>query len=166
MRMDEYYYSGEETERYLASVLLVAAAICVLTKRVQQPSAPPSQTPRRRKRIWSREWLTRRSLHGDYHQLLEELDKEDTRGVQKLHEDQTRSIFRDFGKANAKDKKFIDGNETSSVSGLETGSNPPLSGNRQFLHKSAVWCHLQICASSVPSHHRHLQESNNLLYPL
>ncbi|XP_064079431.1 putative nuclease HARBI1 [Macrobrachium nipponense] len=41
-----------------------------------QPPAP-SRKDGRAWLIWAREWLTRRQLHGDYNQLLQELNKED-----------------------------------------------------------------------------------------
>ena len=47
-----------------------------------QPAIPaqPAQRRRRRRKIWARKWLTRRSLLGDFEQLMEEMNKEDERG--------------------------------------------------------------------------------------
>ena len=87
-RMDQQYYTRQEADRMIAS-LLVAAAACLLDvywrrpKRLQRPPVPPRPPPASTqisKRIWCREWLMRRSIHGDYHQLLEELNKEDKMG--------------------------------------------------------------------------------------
>ncbi|XP_064115152.1 uncharacterized protein LOC135221267 [Macrobrachium nipponense] len=47
--------------------------------RVPQPPAPRRKDSRAG-RIWAWEWLTRRQLHGDYDQLLQELNKEDRKG--------------------------------------------------------------------------------------
>lgn len=86
--MEEQYYTTQEGDRMIASLLLVAAA-CIINiywrrpKRLQQAPVPPNQqapATRRTKRIWCREWLMRRTLHGNYHQLLEELNNEDRRG--------------------------------------------------------------------------------------
>ena len=72
-----------EQETVLASLLLVAAAILVdvysrKRKRLQrQAPTAPAQRP---KRIWCRQWLLRRSIHGEYDHLLTELHREDEKG--------------------------------------------------------------------------------------
>ncbi|XP_064102690.1 uncharacterized protein LOC135212852 [Macrobrachium nipponense] len=47
--------------------------------RVPQPPAPRRKDGRAGW-IWAREWLTQRQLHGDYDQLVQELNKEDRKG--------------------------------------------------------------------------------------
>lgn len=73
----------------IASILLVAAAYIIekywitIPKRLQRPSVPPmpqAKKARRDRTVWCREWLTRRSIHGDYDQLLKELHREDPKG--------------------------------------------------------------------------------------
>ena len=77
--------SFEQRKRLLACLLLITAGIFLLQQ--QQPAAPPTRPARpaqirrrRKKRIWAREWLTRRSVLGDFEQLMEEMNKEDERG--------------------------------------------------------------------------------------
>ena len=56
-----------------------------LMTRPHEPEPDPpaeEERPRQRRvrRIWTREWLTRRELHGDYDHLLQELNREDPKG--------------------------------------------------------------------------------------
>ena len=75
-----------EEETALAFILIAAAAILMshaYTRRPRRPPTPPADPPRRarrRRRLWCRQWLLRRNLHGDYHHLLDELHREDAHG--------------------------------------------------------------------------------------
>ena len=79
-----------EGDNILASFILIAAAVLVdvywrqpRPRRLQQPPADPAarvRRRRRRRRLWCREWLLRRSLHGEYDTLIDELNREDTQG--------------------------------------------------------------------------------------
>ncbi|XP_064122501.1 putative nuclease HARBI1 [Macrobrachium nipponense] len=76
--------SPQETQRFLVAVLCLCAVKVIggLGRRttVPQPSAQLHRKDSRAGRIWAQEWLTRRQLHGDYDQLLQELNKEDRKG--------------------------------------------------------------------------------------
>ena len=72
--------SFEQKKRCLAGLLLVAAGIILLQQQQSAAAARRPKQTRKRKRIWAREWLTRRSLHGDFDQLMQELNKEDEKG--------------------------------------------------------------------------------------
>ena len=87
--MDDNYVTREDCDRITASLLLAAAACLIKVYWTRSPKRLQPHTPRerptpevqaRRRRIWCREWLLRRSIHGDYHHLLQELHREDTRG--------------------------------------------------------------------------------------
>ena len=86
--MDEpEYFSPMEDVNILASLCVVAAAVLIDVywgqRRPRRLQRPPEQTTtpvRRQKRLWCREWLLRRSLHGDYDRLLDELHREDPKG--------------------------------------------------------------------------------------
>lgn len=79
--MEEENYR-QEAQVLMAGILMVAAALLLQKRRrrLQQPPVPPQPPARRPRRIWCREWLTRRATHGDYHHLLQELHREDTKG--------------------------------------------------------------------------------------
>ena len=76
--MDQSNYQPE-AHVLMAGILMVAVAL-VMQRRLQQPPVPRQPRARRPRAIWCREWLTRRSMHGDYHHLLQELNREDTKG--------------------------------------------------------------------------------------
>ena len=74
-------------DNILASLLLIAAAVLVdvywrqpRPRRLQRPPAPPATHVRCPRRLWCREWLLRRPLHGHYDHLIDELDREDQKG--------------------------------------------------------------------------------------
>lgn len=77
--MEEENYR-QEAQVLMAGILMVAAALLLRRRRLQQPPVPPQPRARRPRTIWCREWLTRRSMHGDFHHLLQELNREDTKG--------------------------------------------------------------------------------------
>lgn len=83
--MDIQCVSPQETERFLAAVLCICAVQVVYEWRRRRIAVPHPPERLRRKdgragRLWSREWLTRRQLYGNYDQLLQELNREDPEG--------------------------------------------------------------------------------------
>ena len=90
--MDEQTYRTQEESRKIMSSLLLAAAALLMEQywlrpkrrrprqQQQSPQREEQQPEARRRRIWCREWLLRRSIHGDYHHLLGELHREDQKG--------------------------------------------------------------------------------------
>ncbi|XP_064100879.1 putative nuclease HARBI1 [Macrobrachium nipponense] len=81
--MDLNSLSPQETQRFLVAVLCLCAVQVTdglrIRTRVPQPPAPRKKDGRAGW-IWGREWLTQWQLHGDYDQLLQELNKEDRKG--------------------------------------------------------------------------------------
>ena len=80
-------YVAAQAREVLFARLVILAIICIAhlckkkPKRLQHRETRPSpQVQTRRRRIWSRDWLLRRPMHGDYHQLLQELNREDPNG--------------------------------------------------------------------------------------
>ena len=77
--------TSTEGQNALAFFFMAAAAVLthVYYSRPQRLQGPPDEPPpplRRSKRIWSRQWLLRRSQHGDFDHLLRELHREDPKG--------------------------------------------------------------------------------------
>ena len=84
-------FDRELPHRMLVGVVLVLAAVHLLLQRRrnrpvqdEQPQPPAPQPPARRRRrrptTWARQWLIRRTLYGQYEQLIQELHREDARG--------------------------------------------------------------------------------------
>ncbi|XP_064102681.1 uncharacterized protein LOC135212843 [Macrobrachium nipponense] len=79
--MDLSSLSPLETQSVAVLCLCAVQVINGLRRRTRVPQPPaPCRKDGRAGRIWAREWLTRRQLHGDYGELLQELNKEDRKG--------------------------------------------------------------------------------------
>ena len=70
----------DDTEIYLAGILLALASILMVKQLRRRQARQRRARLRRKRRLWSREWLLRRELYGDYENLLWELHREDCRG--------------------------------------------------------------------------------------
>ena len=62
--------------------MLATVAMMIFNYMVEPPHPPPPPPPirRRPRRLWSRQWLLRREVFGEYDNLLAELHREDSRG--------------------------------------------------------------------------------------
>ena len=70
----------DDTNKYLAGILLALAGMLLLQYLRRQPPPPRRRRRRRKRSLWSRQWLLRRELFGDYDNLLWELHREDYKG--------------------------------------------------------------------------------------
>ena len=67
-----------------ASLLLICLALLlVYLQRRRRRRHRLRRLQQRPRRLWSRQWLLRRELHGQYHTLLQELNREDRMGFKK-----------------------------------------------------------------------------------
>ena len=71
-----------EANRVMAGILLIAAVqvLQYVRRRPRRLQRPQMAPVRRVRRIWCRDWLLRRSMHGEYDHLLQKLNREDTKG--------------------------------------------------------------------------------------
>lgn len=76
----------------------MADAVRLRRKRLQQDPVPSHPPARRTITIWCPEWLTRPSPYGDFHHLLQELNREDTSGYNNLLRIEPK-LLRDGGPA-------------------------------------------------------------------
>ena len=81
--MDTNTLTPLETQRLVVALVCICVVAIVddwMKRRQHKKPKPRRKKDGRAGRIWVREWLTRRQIHGDYDQLLQELNKEDRKG--------------------------------------------------------------------------------------
>ena len=67
-------------ERELEIAIRIIDIDITLARRHEERAAQANR--RRRRQVWSREWLNRRTIFGQYETLLQELNREDPRGFE------------------------------------------------------------------------------------